>query len=75
MENEVIEMNDLVSVEGAPGARKTVGHRDGEPQWEVQLGRDAGSKQWVNSAKLTLVHKALKAELEPGFYPPSIIGR
>jgi hypothetical protein len=69
MEDEVIEMHDFVSVEGQLGTWETVGSRTSEPIWEVQLGRDAATKHWENSANLTLVRKASKPTAEPGFYP------
>jgi len=68
MENDVIELRDFVSVEGRSGTWETVGCRTGEPHWEVQLGLDAATKHWENSAKLTLVRKASKPA-ETSFYP------
>ncbi|MES2392937.1 MAG: hypothetical protein V4555_14925 [Acidobacteriota bacterium] len=75
MSGQSIEMHDFVTIEGEVGTWETVGWRDSEPLWEVQLGRDAATKRFVVSEKLTLVQKAAKPELEPGFYlPNSIMG-
>jgi hypothetical protein len=68
-------MGDRVTVAETAGTWTVVGTRDSEPSFEVQLGRDAGSKRFVRTSDLMLVQKAAKSEPEPGFYPTrSIMG-
>ena len=35
----------------------------------IQLGLDAATQQIVKGARLTLIRKAPKPDVEPGFYP------
>jgi hypothetical protein len=74
MNDNVLEMGDNVSIQDKSGVWVIVGYRSaGEPHFEVQLGSDAATKHWENTDKLSLVQKAKKPDVEPGFYPSKSI--
>jgi hypothetical protein len=75
MEKHTLEIDDLVSVQGANGNWRIVGTRDLEPKFLVQLGLDGATIKFARSETITLLEKAKKPDIEPGFYPDrSIMG-
>jgi hypothetical protein len=69
MENLMLEIYDLVSIQGEVGTWTIMGIGTEEPKYRVQLGQDGALIKYVNSANLTLVQKANKLENEHGLYP------
>lgn len=67
--SETLELRDKVSIKGEAGVWTIMQGRTLEPRFQVQLGNDAATVRFVNSGDLTLVSKAEKPQLEPGFYP------
>lgn len=75
MENQSIEIGDQVSVRGKEGVWTVVGLRPDGSLYEIQLGRDGATKQFAQMDSVTLVSKAAKPPIEPGFYPGSPLMR
>ena len=69
MEEPVIDIDDLVSVEGESGIWTVVGTRSLEPKFRVQLGLDGASIKYVRAEAVTLVKKTKRLEIGPGFVP------
>jgi hypothetical protein len=69
MSNVSIGIDDKVNLEGEDGVWQIVGTRSEEPCFEVQLNRDAATKRYIRTEKLTLVAKAEGPDELPGFVP------
>ncbi len=65
MQKLAFNSGDDVSVGGRQGIWTIVGLRDAEPHFQVQLGANAASQEWVKTEALTLV-QSVKAPNDDG---------
>ena len=64
---ERVAVGDLVKISVEGGVWTVVGARvrNLEPKFQVQLGTDPSTLQWVQSDVVTLLQKALKPDYDP----------